>query len=167
MQSRPILRDTPGACAPRALTAALALGGLVLALGGCGGASGSRAVGAGVPAYVTEPFTPQQHLVAKGARLILTDGCSVCHLEAAAKNHAPDFNSFAGHVVTLTDGRRVLVNESFLEQSLVHPARDELKGYDAAPMLAALARLHLYSEPAQVRALAAFIEQIGPETEPE
>ena len=33
-------------------------------------------------------------------------------------------------------------------------------------MIAAVKRLHLSSQPAQVAALVAFIEQIGPESEP-
>lgn len=149
---------------------AAAAAGLLAVLAGCG--SGNRA-GAGVstttsvPAYVQEPFTPHQHMVAEGARLIVTDGCSVCHLPGQAKGTGPDFTSFAGHHVTLADGRRIVVDESYLRESLIHPRRTELKGSDPAPMLAALSRLHLASEPHQVAALAAFIEQIGPETEPE
>jgi hypothetical protein len=75
----------------------------------------------------------------------------------------PSFSSFAGHVVTLTDGRRALVDEPFLRKGLDDPRAELLKGYDPAPMLAALARLHLAHEPRQVAALAAFIEQVGPE----
>jgi hypothetical protein len=143
-----------------------AAGALVLAVAGCGSA-GRAATGAGVPSYVTEPFSARQKLVAQGARLMVTDGCSVCHLIAARANRAPDFNSFAGHVVTLVDGRRVLVEEAYLQSSLLRPVPAELKGYDPAPMLRALARLHLAGQPQQVKALVAFIEQVGPETEPE
>ena len=75
----------------------------------------------------------------------------------------PDFAGFAGHTVTLADGRRVLVDEHFLREGLLHPEQAELKGYDSAPMLAAVKRLHLAGESGQVAALAAFIEQIGPE----
>ncbi len=75
----------------------------------------------------------------------------------------PDFAGFAGHAVTLADGRRVLVDEHFLREGLLHPEQAELKGYDPAPMLAAVRRLHLSGDPGQVAALAAFIEQIGPE----
>ena len=106
-------------------------------------------------------------MVAEGARLIVADGCSVCHLPGASRADGPNFASFAGHEVTLADGRRTIVDERFLALSLLHPQKTELKGYDAAPMLAALRRLHLAREPRQVAALAAFIEQIGPETEPE
>ncbi len=116
-----------------------------------------------VPAHVREPFSPQQHLIAAGARLIVSDGCSACHLVGASTRLGPNFDSFAGHEVTLANGRRALVDESFLRASLVDPAAYSLRGYRAAPMLRALARLHLAAHPHDVAALAAFIEEIGPE----
>lgn len=145
------------------------LGGLVaLLLAGCG--AGSRAGSQGsastsVPAYVTEPFTHEQQLIEQGAHLVVADGCSVCHLTLSKPAIGPSFSSFAGHQIMLKDGRRILVNEAFLREGLSDPRRNELKGYSPAPMLAALARLHLRIERHQVAALAAFIEQIGPEPE--
>jgi hypothetical protein len=143
-------------------------GALALALAGCGSSAAPPArgsSGSSVPAYVTEPFSPEQKLVEQGARLVVSDGCSACHLMTGAHADAPSFLTFAGHHVTLADGRSVLVDERFMHEGLLHPATNELKGYDPAPMLAALAREHLASHPHQVAALAAFIEQIGPETE--
>jgi hypothetical protein len=137
-----------------------------LALCGCG-ASGTPGIAhtASVPAYVTEPFTPEQKLIEQGAPLMVADGCSACHLNGAARTGAPSFSSFAGHRVKLVDGRAVLVDERFLREGLTDPRANELSGYDPVPMLAALARLHLASHTGQVAALAAFIEQIGPEPE--
>jgi hypothetical protein len=139
--------------------------GLILLLAGCGasGTSSQRAPRSSVPAYVTEPFTHEQQLIEQGARLVVSDGCSACHLTLGKPDVAPSFSSFAGHRVKLRDGRSVLVDERFLREGLLHPRRAILKGYDPAPMLMALARLHLDSQPQQVAALAAFIEQIGPE----
>jgi hypothetical protein len=57
----------------------------------------------------------------------------------------------------------VLVDEQFLREALLHPGRNQIKGYSPAPMLRAIKRLDLASHPHQVEALAAFIEQIGPE----
>jgi hypothetical protein len=150
-----------------AVTALAAL--LAGALGGCG-ASTPTADAPHVntptkPGYVTEPFTSEQKLVVQGARLVVTDGCAACHLDAKTPGIAPDFMTFAGHHVTLADGRSVLVNESFVRSGLLHPEADELKGYEPGPMIAAMVRLHLSEHPAQVAALAAFIEQVGPETE--
>jgi len=142
--------------------AAAMLGVLALALGGCGSARTGTGTGS-VPRYVTEPFTHEQRLVELGAPLIVTDGCAACHLAASAHGAGPSFSSFAGHQVHLDDGRTVLVDEHFLREGLLHPGENEIAGYDPAPMLAAIARVHLREHPQQVAALAAFIEQVGPE----
>ena len=135
-------------------------------LAGCGtgGSAGSAASSSSTaPSYVTEPFTHQQQLVEQGARLAVADGCTACHLDAAGRGIAPSFASFAGHRAALADGRRVLVDEHFIRLGLLHPESAEIKGYDPAPMLKAIRRLHLAENPGQVAALTAFIEQIGPE----
>jgi hypothetical protein len=149
------------------LTKALLAGLFALVLAGCGAAATptTSSHAASVPSYVTEPFTHQQQLVEQGARLVIVDGCSACHLALSKPGVGPSFASFAGHRVTLANGHTVVVDEHFLRTGLTHPRGALLKGYDPAPMLAALARLHLDSEPQQVAALAAFIEQIGPEPE--
>lgn len=147
------------------ITALLATA-VLLCLAGCGtgGKAGSQGSSASsVPAYVSEPFSAQQQLIEQGAHLVVADGCSACHLNATTRNLAPSFASFAGHPVTLTDGHRVIVNERFVTEALLHPGRTQIKGYDAAPMLAATKRLDLPEHPRKVAALAAFIEQIGPE----
>lgn len=132
---------------------------------GCGSAHGPTGPRSSTPAYLTEPETRQQQLIAEGARLVVADGCASCHLSASTPVPAPSFTSFAGHHVALADGRRVRVNERFLREGLLHPTVYEIKGYAAAPMLAALERVHLANEPAQLAALAAFIEEVGPEPE--
>jgi cytochrome c2 len=132
-------------------------------LAGCGSSDGVRSSTSNAPAYITAPFTHEEQLVEQGARLAVADGCSACHLVGKSQSVGPDFAGFAGHDVTLAEGRRVLVDEHFLREGLLHPEKAELKGYAAAPMLAAVMRLHLADNPAEVAALAAFIEQIGPE----
>jgi cytochrome c oxidase subunit II len=142
---------------------------LLLLLSGCGVSGNETGVSSrasSVPSYVTEPFSHEEQLVAQGAHLVVSDGCAACHLSATrGRPIAPSFASLAGHRVTLTDGRTVLVEERFLHEALLDPGRTSIKGYDPAPMLAALQRLHLNSEPQQVDALTAFIEQVGPESE--
>ena len=142
---------------------------LVLALAGCGSSAppsqAQTSTSSSVPAYVIAPFSHEQKLVEQGAHLVVSDGCSVCHLMTGAHPAAPSFLTFAGHHVTLSNGRSVLVDERFMREGLLNPSANELKGYDPAPMLAALAHEHLASDPQAVVALAAFIEQIGPETE--
>jgi hypothetical protein len=144
----------------------------VAALAGCGSQGSSSpsqsptTSSSSTPAYAAEPYTPQQQRVEQGAHLVVADGCAACHLEGSHPRLAPSFtSSLAGHRVTLTDGRRALVDERFLREALLHPGRTEVRGYDPAPMLAAVSRLHFASHPSQVAALVAFMEQIGPETE--
>jgi hypothetical protein len=149
------------------------LGVLMLLLSGCAGSAnaGSESSHSAsshdstVPSYVTEPFSQQQQLIEQGARLVISDGCAACHLSARGKAIAPSFASFAGHHITLADGRTVLVDERFLREGLLDPRRDAMKGYDPAAMLAAVARLHLGGDRNRVAALAAFIEEVGPESE--
>ncbi|HEV3033340.1 MAG TPA: hypothetical protein VGX72_01000 [Solirubrobacteraceae bacterium] len=163
------LRGPTRAGRARPLAGAVLAALLIGVLGGCG--AGTPAAGGPhvntptKPAYVTEPFTAEQKLVVKGSRLVVADGCAACHLDAKTPGLAPDFITFAGHHVSLADGRSVLVDESFVRAGLLHPEANEVKGYEPGPMLAAVARLHLSEHPAQVAALAAFIEQVGPETE--
>lgn len=146
----------------RALLAAA----LLISLTGCGasGKSSSQdSQSSTAPAYASEPFTAQQRLIEQGAHLVVSDGCSACHLIATGRRIAPSFASFAGHPVTLTDGRRVIVNEKFVREALLHPDTPPIKGFNPAPMLQATKHLNLAAHPQQVAALAAFIEQIGPE----
>jgi|ERR1700677_4402392 len=149
------------------------LGVLLLLLSGCGASAtsgseashGARSQTSSVPAYVTEPFSQEQQLIEQGAHLVISDGCAACHLSAKGKAIAPSFASFAGHHVKLADGRTVVVDERFLREGLLDAGADAINGYDAAPMLAAVKRLQLTSKPHQVAALAAFIEEVGPEAE--
>lgn len=139
---------------------------ILLLLTGCGTRPQMDSQGAPTsnePSYVSEPFTHQQQLIEQGARLVVTDGCSACHLTPAGRRIAPSFANLAGHRVTLTDGRRVLVDEHLLREALRNPDHIQIKGYDAALMREAITHLRLASHPHQIAALAAFIEQIGPE----
>jgi len=146
---------------------ALVTGLILIALSGCGGSGASTPpapLTSSEVQSVSEPFTAQQQLVQQGARLVVPYGCAACHLAKTNHDIGPSFDSFAGHHVTLADGRRLVVDEHFLREGLLHPETYALAGYDAEPMLAALRRLHLGRRPKQVAALIAFIEQIGPET---
>jgi mono/diheme cytochrome c family protein len=131
---------------------------------GCGaGARTQSAATSSSEAQFTAPLTPEQHLVERGAHLFVADGCSGCHAIGAGSGVGPSFATPGASRLTLTDGRRVPVDERFLREALLNPRATELKGYPLAPMLAAVQRLHLSDHPTDVAALAAFIEQIGPE----
>jgi hypothetical protein len=164
--SRPLWGFT-GAAGRTAVGVLLVSAALTIAAG-CGSRSASPIAStdsSSVPSYAAAPFTHQQQLVEQGARLYVSDGCSACH--SIGSRHGalgPSFAVLAGNHVTLADGRNVLVDERFLHQALVDPAHVEVRGYAPAPMLAAVRRLGLAHDPAAVTALAAFIEQIGPET---
>lgn len=135
-------------------------------LAGCGGSSrgsGTGGTSSSAPSYASLPFTHEQALVEKGARLVVSDGCAACHLAGGAGRAAPSFTSLAGHRVKLTDGRTVLVSEALIREALRDPAAIVMTGYDAAPMIRAVQRAGLSSHPDQIAQLAAFIEQVGPE----
>ena len=138
----------------------------VISLSACGASrtQGTQtSVASSVPQYVSEAFTRKQQLIEQGGGLIVSDGCAACHLANTKHAVGPSFDSFAGHDVTLADGHRVLVDEHFLREGLLYPSKNEIEGYDSAPMLTAIKHLHLGSRPEQVAALIAFIEQVGPE----
>ncbi len=154
-----------------ARTRALLLAAAVaLSLGGCGGGGRQKgnspaATVSSAPAYAAAPYTPQQRRVEHGGHLFVVDGCSACHAIAGHAGIGPSFAHFAGDQVTLADGRKSLANEQLLREALLNPRAVALAGYPLGPMLAGVARLHLREHPADVAALVAFIEQIGPENE--
>jgi len=142
---------------------------MAVALAGSG-CSGSKPVASEtsdgqVPGYVVAPPTREQRLVETGAQLVIADGCTGCHLPGGWRGLGPNFASFAGHRVTLRDGRSELVDQRFLTRALTHPGSSSLRGFDPRPMVEALRGLGLSQKPRQVAALVAFIEQVGPETE--
>jgi hypothetical protein len=153
----------PSVIRPRGLLLASAI---FIALSGCGASKDTSAIDSPTPPepqHAPEPFTRHQQLVEQGASLIVSDGCSACHLDKTTHDLGPSFTSFAGHDVTLADGRHVLVDEHFVREALLHPTKNPIAGYDPALMLSAIEHLHLSSRPGQVAALAVFIEQMGPE----
>jgi len=152
------------------LAAVVVAASAALCLGGCGG--GGRSTGQArtatvstAPAYAAAPYTPQQLRAERGGHLFVVDGCSACHAIAGQARIGPGFAHFAGDQVRLADGRKALVNERFLHEALLNPRAVALAGYPLQPMLAGVARLHFREHPADVAALATFIEQIGPENE--
>jgi cytochrome c oxidase subunit 2 len=136
------------------------------ALSGCGGAGAqttATANGSGEAASAAAHFTHQQELIEQGGRLFVSDGCTGCHSLDRSSRFGPSFGHLAGSRVMLTDGRRVLVDERFLQAALTDPAVNAVAGYAPAPMIASVKRVKLSEHPDDVLALAAFIEQIGPE----
>jgi len=141
-------------------------GAFPLLLYGCG--SGKTPATVQSPSALESQYAPEytseQKLVALGAPLVVSYGCSACHLPGRTTEDAPSFLEFAGHHFVLASGRRATVDEEFLRAALLHPARDPIRGYDPTAMNRAVERLDLARHPEQLAALVAFIEQVGPET---
>jgi hypothetical protein len=162
---KPTHSQRPTSRHPTVLAASLLVT-ILIVLSGCANGKPMKTVQSATrpePQYAPESLTHQEQLVHQGAQLIVSDGCAACHLSGAMKRAAPSFSSFAGHQATLTNGHHALIDEYLLREALSHAGRYSLKGYDPGPMSAVAQRLHLNSHPAQVQALAAFIEQIGAE----
>ncbi len=159
-------RNPAGRTHPPRRALALTLAGFAVALlGGCGGAGTQiRDGGAGFnEASASAPFTHEQELVEAGGRLFVTDGCSGCHTLDRSSRPGPSFAHLAGSHVRLSDGRTVLVDERYLRAALLDPAHNSVRGYSPDAMIAISRRLDLSGHRDAVAALAAFIEQIGPE----
>jgi cytochrome c oxidase subunit 2 len=67
-------------------------------------------------------------LAERGFSLYRHLGCSGCH-EPGSTVHAPDLHGIFGRTLQLTDGRRVLVDENYLRDSMLLPSRDVAAGY--------------------------------------
>jgi len=170
MRQRTIYSPRPReACsrARRRFAGALACVALALAGAGCGAAqgttTGTTALAGGEPPPVTSSLSHHEELIAAGGNLAIADGCSTCHTEAQSSRLGPSFYSFAGHDVRLASGRTVLVNEAFVKRELENPEREPMSGYSPRLMWNTLRRLHVHLDRHSIEALAAFVEQIGPE----
>jgi protein SCO1 len=107
-------------------------------------------------------FTPVQQLIARGATLFIADGCSSCHsISGGGASAGPSFAGLNQAPVRLANGKRVWVDERFLSEALRHPRSHRVQGYPLAPMLAVVRRLNLRDRPADVSALAAFLQSSG------
>jgi cytochrome c oxidase subunit 2 len=72
--------------------------------------------------------TPQPSLVSLGQAKFRSYGCSGCH-EGNTVIHAPQLEGLYGRVIPLADGRFVRVDEQYLRDSILLPARDIAAGY--------------------------------------
>lgn len=72
--------------------------------------------------------------VINGRRLFVRYGCSGCHT-AGSSIHAPPLEGIYGHRVPLADGTFVRVDETYLHDSIIEPAKQIAAGY--APVMPA------------------------------
>ena len=104
------------------------------------------------------PVTVTPALVARGRTLFTADGCIACHSLTGAAGAGPPLNGVAGMSVTLADGSTVTADAPYLERAITDADAQIVKGYHAGVMPAAVAAHDFAHNPADVRALVAFIE---------
>ncbi|HET7675786.1 MAG TPA: cytochrome c oxidase subunit II [Gammaproteobacteria bacterium] len=66
--------------------------------------------------------------VTAGATLFRAHGCSGCHVGNSAI-HAPPLAGIYGRVAHLSDGRMRLINDAYIRDSILFPAKDIVAGY--------------------------------------
>lgn len=121
-------------------------------------ATTAAATTATAPAPATGPVQVTPALVAQGKELYTSDGCAGCHSLTGTPGAGPTFKGLAGSTVTLDNGQVVTADDAYLEQAIVDPDAQIVKGYSAGTMPAAIGSYGLAGKPEAVRALVAFIE---------
>jgi mono/diheme cytochrome c family protein len=105
-----------------------------------------------------EPVTVTPALIARGRTLFNADGCASCHSLSGAAGAGPPLDGLAGRSVTLADDSTVIADVPYLERSITDPDAQIVKGYQRGIMPAAVAPHDFAHNPADVLALAAFLE---------
>ena len=103
------------------------------------------------------PVTVTPALVARGKALYARDSCSGCHSLSGTAGAGPSFKGLAGSTTTLSNGQTTIADDAYLERSITDPDAQIVKGYQAGIMPAAVAPHDFARNPADVRALVAFI----------
>ena len=67
-------------------------------------------------------------LAQQGEALFRSLGCSGCHARVSSI-HAPDLNGVFNSQVHLSDGRTVTADEAYMRDSILHPRRDVVAGF--------------------------------------
>jgi cytochrome c oxidase subunit 2 len=67
--------------------------------------------------------------------------CTVCHtLDGSSEEGAPTLRGVYGRVRELADGTKVTADEAYLRDSILHPEKQVVKGYDAMPEVDGLSK---------------------------
>jgi cytochrome c oxidase subunit 2 len=98
----------------------------------------------------------REPLIARGRQVAAEKGCLRCHTLDGTPHLGPTFLGMFGSIETLEDGRRVLVDEAYVTESIVDPARDVAKGW--APVMPSY-RGQL--DPAETGALIELLRSLG------
>jgi cytochrome c2 len=110
------------------------------------------------PSSALGPVAVTPPLVARGKSVYNADGCSACHSLTGTPSVGPSFKGIAGSQIALASGQTVTADDAYLEQSIVDPDAQIVKGYRAGVMPAAIASFGLAAKPDDIRALVAFIK---------
>jgi cytochrome c oxidase subunit 2 len=98
---------------------------------------------------------PQGETVAEaGAALYAKLGCDGCHVPEAKT--APALDGLYGSEAELADGRRVIVDESYLRRALLTPREQQVSGY--APVMPSYGAL---LNPSDVESLVAYLKTLS------
>jgi cytochrome c oxidase subunit II len=65
-----------------------------------------------------------------GARLYKTRGCASCHTVDGSAGIGPSFKGIWGGQAVLSDGRKVLVDEDYVRESILEPPAKVVAGFD-------------------------------------
>jgi len=70
-------------------------------------------------------------LVGAGRKLFVSQGCGACHMQGSA-DLAPSLYGIIGTTATLADGQTLVIDDTYLHESIVDPAAKVVKGYASA-----------------------------------
>ncbi len=96
-------------------------------------------------------------LAAIGEAVVQANGCIACHSLDGSSGIGPTWLGVFGSTETLSDGSTVLVDETYLEESIMDPGAKLVDGFQPNMMPAAYAGIMSQDE---VRALIAYIKTI-------
>jgi cytochrome c2 len=104
------------------------------------------------------PVTVTPELVARGKALYSSDSCSGCHSLTGSSGAGPSFKGVAGSSVALASGQKVTADDTYLQESILDPDAQIVKGFHPGLMAPAISSYELAGKPDDVRALVAFIK---------
>ena len=96
-------------------------------------------------------------LAAVGEAVAQANGCIACHSLDGSSGIGPTWQGVFGSTETLSDGSTVLVDETYLEESIMDPGAKLVDGFQPNMMPAAYAGIMSQDD---VRALIAYIKTI-------
>jgi cytochrome c oxidase subunit 2 len=68
---------------------------------------------------------------ARGQEIALSFGCTACHSTTGEVIIGPSWLNLFGRMETLGDGTEVLVDEAYIEESILDPSAKVVQGFDA------------------------------------